>query len=227
MPINKLIQSKLIEEVLDRVSVNIANQWTAEAGMLNDDLNRPGKPLRRKCRNNEIHGAVKEKGRWFIYRVGSVANNRNAEKLEFAIPAENQIDFIESLGEYEPYFEGIYTRNLLYHLLYSDPPSLVVKTRIAGEHISRLIALQRCSDYDDEMKLYDVINLLSKEGLISDLTKGIMNSLRIYGNITLHNPNDILGHEKSMARIVCSSLHQYLENLKEDGLLQDLGESQD
>ena len=138
MPINQLIQKKLNEEDLDRVSVNIANQWTAEAGILNDDLNRPGRPLRIRCRNNEIHGAVKENGRWFIYRVGNMANIGNAENLELAFPAEQEIDFIESLGEYESLFEGIYTRSLLYHLLYNDPPSLIVKTRIAGEHGSML-----------------------------------------------------------------------------------------
>jgi hypothetical protein len=69
MTINMCIQEKLANKGLLRISVIEANRWTAEAGILHDSDTRPGKPLRKKCRAGEIHGAKKEDGRWHIYRL--------------------------------------------------------------------------------------------------------------------------------------------------------------
>ncbi len=70
MTINECIQRRLVDKELLRVSAMEANGWTAEAGVLNDSVTRPGKPLRKKCREGLIHGARKEDGLWYIYRVG-------------------------------------------------------------------------------------------------------------------------------------------------------------
>lgn len=223
MDINEFIQSKLSELYLERVSAVTANQWTNEAGILNDDNNRPGRPLRAKCRNNEIHGAVKENGRWFIYMVGSPEENPNPKPLETEIPDHEKIDYIEDISHYEDYFNGIFDRSLLYHLQYNDPVTILVKTRIAGEHISRLLAGKKCDAiYNDDMKLHEVVSILSDNDYISDLAKNIMHSIRVYGNIALHNPDDIRGHEESIARIVCGSLKLYMDLLNEKDLLDEL-----
>ena len=223
MDLNVFIQSKLSELDLERVSVVTANQWTNEAGILNDDDNRPGRPLRVKCRNNQIHGAVKENGRWFIYRVGSHVEKPNPTALKTEIPDHVTIDYIEDISHYEDYFNGIFDRSLLYHLHYNDPVTILVKTRIAGEHISRLLASKKCDAiYNDDMKLHEVVSNLSDSGHISDLAKNIMHSIRVYGNIAVHNPADIRGHEEKIARIVCGSIKLYMDLLNEKGLLDEL-----
>jgi hypothetical protein len=222
MSINQLIQSKLIEKDLDRIQVIIANQWTNEAGILKDDLNRPGRPLRRKCRNNEIHGAVKENGLWYIYRVGFHEQEPNTT-LATEVYVHEEINYIEDIGQYEVYFSSILNRTILYNLQNNDPVNLLVKARIAGEHISRLIASKECGDiYNDDMKLFEVVSLLSDNGVISDLAKNIIHSLRVYGNIALHNPTDLLGHEDSIAWVVCGSLKLYMDILSDNGKLDGL-----
>ncbi len=69
MYVNECIQQKLKAEGLEFVTAVEANKWTAEAGVLKDSNLRPGKPLRKKCRDGLIHGARKEGARWYIYKI--------------------------------------------------------------------------------------------------------------------------------------------------------------
>ena len=73
----------------------------------------------------------------------------------------------------KPLFKGILYKTILYNLMKYDPASILVKTRIAGENITNLIAIEKCSDqYLDQMTRHEIINLLSDNEVISSMAKG-------------------------------------------------------
>lgn len=68
--INRYIQSRRRREGLKRVTAVEANRWLTEAGLLRDETDTPGKPLRDLLRRQRISGAWQDPpgshGRWFI-----------------------------------------------------------------------------------------------------------------------------------------------------------------
>ncbi len=68
--INRYIQARRHREELERVTAIEANRWLAEAGLLRDETDTPGKPLRDLLRGHKIWGAWQDPprshGQWFI-----------------------------------------------------------------------------------------------------------------------------------------------------------------
>jgi hypothetical protein len=70
--INRYLQEELRKRKLVEVEVIRAASWLDEAGLLNDDKQRPGRNLRQLCRENKIDGAIQREARyWFVQIKGN------------------------------------------------------------------------------------------------------------------------------------------------------------
>ena len=73
--ISEFLRDRLRTRPLDRVSAVEAARWLDAAGILRDNPEKPGLPLRKRLRERDgsIIGAQQEPnkphGRWYIYRV--------------------------------------------------------------------------------------------------------------------------------------------------------------
>lgn len=94
--ISAFIQDRLRADKLESVTAVEAGQWLDKTGLLADDRNRPGKPLRALLRQGLIAGAwqdpPKPYGRWFIGRVGAASHSasqrprRAQERIHARLP---------------------------------------------------------------------------------------------------------------------------------------------
>ena len=123
----RFIDDYLRKHDLEGLAVADAARLLNEAGLLPDDGQNPGEPLRKLLRDGEIPHARKEQGRWFIPASGAAASGESASPTSVSGPTVSRLKIILRL---------LYA---LLFLLVFEILRLVVQVTVLGQYLYLLV----------------------------------------------------------------------------------------
>lgn len=104
--IGKFLQEELRRRSLDEVPAVEAARWLDRKGLLPDDRDRPGKPLRQLMRDGEVHGAEqrppKPHGLWFVVRQVRASGAESGVVAKSADAREEPSEITDARARYRP-----------------------------------------------------------------------------------------------------------------------------
>lgn len=128
----RFIDDYLRKHDLEGLAVADAARLLNEAGLLPDDGQNPGEPLRKLLRDGEIPHARKEQGRWFIPGSGAVANDQTEAGAPVAVAGVGRLKILLRL---------LYA---ILFLLVFEILRLVVQVTVLGQYLYLLVVGSPC-----------------------------------------------------------------------------------
>lgn len=123
----RFIDDYLRKHDLEGLAVADAARLLNEAGLLPDDGQNPGEPLRKLLRDGEIPHARKEQGRWFIPASGVVADVEKVADVPVAAAGVGRLKVLLRL---------LYT---ILFLLVFEILRLIVQVTVLGQYLYLLV----------------------------------------------------------------------------------------
>ncbi len=142
---------------------------------------------------------------WFLYRFFKYEERVHENELKIA---DNKLlDVLQKkhvgpigndLEEYHTIIDKVIPTNQLLGFVKTYPQGVVSECRRIGEMLSGML------DSDCRGTQAEKINCLSKKGIIDDMTKNNLHTIRVLGNTAMHNPE--IAIKKNEALIVLHAL---------------------
>lgn len=221
--INRFIQEKLLDLSLEKVKLTDAAKWLDEEGLLKDNPNHPGSPLRNII-ETKIKGAKKDKSRWYLYPVNEKTKVKKVvpKKTPKEEKSTANVKMTEYQGSLKQLNEMTKDKKAIDERFKNDPVGLIACIRDQTRVSMMQIARDSINDYDIKTNMIDTISLLYQNKMLGKVTVQCLEVIRKVGNLAQYEKEHLTETNSSaLAEMVCRAFNVYYNEAIEKGLIRE------